>query len=320
MRENRNRQSIQKRFDRRRQEPPLVMTWKKASFFLVVCVVFDALRLFFTMFWFFGPALAGMYCTSKAGALVGQWWGLTAFACTAAGGIIGYFSAPVTVVFGTVMAIAVGLFGWMTVGLLLLMFNSRIFKENALWFISSLAISEIPLVGALPSMTAATWKMFSNQIKKERAAFKKYEKEQSDEQLREAQYLAQVRAHEQMQAENNAQIDEQEITDEEEMMVVEKERVAEEGEGPPEENEIQFETLKDALSELNNKQNRTQEENRKLVRAKEIMKKISITTGGDTGDERNDPVLFAAYNRARLGQKIWDNTDATRNGFKFNVE
>jgi hypothetical protein len=85
------------------------------------------------------------------------------------------------------------------------------------------------------------------------------------------------------------------------------------GEGTSEETEVQFETLKDALSELNNKKDRTRADNQKLIRAMEIMedtRRFSI-------DDRDDPVLMAAYNRAQMGQKVFERTYETRNGFKF---
>ncbi len=181
------------------------MTWPKASLVLVIAGIFDALRIFFEMFWFFGPALATVYCTSKVGEWVGSLWGLTAAACTATGGAVGYFSSPVTTVFGAVMAMAVGLFGWMTVGLVLLITNSRIFKENAMWFASSLAISEVPIIGSLPALTGTMIKMYSTQIKKDKEALKKYEKETADAQAQERNqqvaYLMQARAAQQAQDE-----------------------------------------------------------------------------------------------------------------------
>ena len=68
---------------------------------------------------------------------------------------------------------------------------------------------------------------------------------------------------------------------------------------------------RDSLSELNDKQNRTREDNIKLTRAREIMQRGSID------GRENDPVLRAAYNRAQRGQKVYDGTYENRNGFKF---
>jgi hypothetical protein len=80
------------------------------------------------------------------------------------------------------MAMAVGLMGWLTVGLMLILSNARIFEENAghaLWFAASLLISEIPIIGTIPALTVVVWRMYRVQIKKETAALRKYESEQA---------------------------------------------------------------------------------------------------------------------------------------------
>lgn len=157
------------------------MTWMKALPVLVIALVFDALRFVFEQFWFFGPALAGVYCTAKVNGVLTAWTtGLlgaktAAAACGAGATVAGYFGAPAFEAFGVVMAIAVGLFGWMTVGLILIITNSRIFKENeghALWFIASLLISETPIIGSIPGFTIITVKMYNTQIKKDKENLK----------------------------------------------------------------------------------------------------------------------------------------------------
>ncbi|MFA6414416.1 MAG: hypothetical protein WC217_01425 [Candidatus Paceibacterota bacterium] len=172
---------------RSNQEPPPVMTWGKAAPALVVGALFDALRLLFEMFWFFGPALAALYCTVKGGggAIVAALCGTTAAA-------VGTVGVSAITAFGVIMAMAVGLFGWLVIGLYLMRTNSRIFKENALWFIGSLALSEMPLIGAVPAFTLTLWKMYSNQIRIEKAAFKKYEEEQKAAELKEQKQQAQL--------------------------------------------------------------------------------------------------------------------------------
>jgi len=174
--------------NRNNKSKPRVMTWMKALPVLSICLIFDAVRFLFEQFWFFGPALAVVYCTNKTGEWAGSLWGLTAAACTAAGGVVGYFGVAALTAFGVVMAIAVGLFGWLTVGLILIIFNGRIFKENeghTLWFIFSLLISETPIIGSLPGLTGITIKMYHTQIKKDKHAIKKYKEEQANIQLQE---------------------------------------------------------------------------------------------------------------------------------------
>lgn len=176
------------------QEPPRVMTWMKALPVLVACLIFDALRFMFNQFWFFGPVLIGIGTSAMVGGVTGKVAGVIAGGASVLG-------APELQVFGIVMAMAVGLFGWCTVGLLLMITNARIFKENAgnaLWFIASLGISEIPFIGALPALTGTVVKMYSTQIKKEKRALKQYEQQQATERLQERKQqiaeLMQVRA------------------------------------------------------------------------------------------------------------------------------
>jgi hypothetical protein len=133
---------------------------------------------------------------------VGSLWGLTAAACAAAGGVLGYFGAVPIEAFGVIMAMTVGLMGWLAIGLMLIITNSRIFEENAghaLWFAGSLLISEIPIIGTIPALTIIVWRMYRVQIKKEAAALQKYESEQAAA-LAEERQQQQIAAAEFMQA------------------------------------------------------------------------------------------------------------------------
>ncbi|MHB8710295.1 MAG: hypothetical protein ACYC6X_01940 [Minisyncoccota bacterium] len=173
-------------------EPPQVMTWPKASLVLIFCLIFDAVRFMFSQFWFFGPAMTAIYCTSKVGGWIGSVSGLTATACTAGAVAAGTVGVVPIEVFGAVMAIAVGLLGWMVIGAML-MANARIFKANAgnaLWFVVSLGVSEIPFIGALPALTVTVWRMYAAQIKKEKAELLKYEEAQAETQQQEREQEA----------------------------------------------------------------------------------------------------------------------------------
>ena len=172
--------------------PPPVMTWKKASPFLIGALIFDALRIVFEWFWFFGPALASLYCTAQVAdvAVIG---GVLEKGCAAGALTVGIAGAPAIEMFGSVMAMAVGLFGWLTLLILLMLFNSRIFKENSgnmLWFFLGLGIAEIPFVGTLPGFIGVMWKMFATQIKKDAEVLKRYEEQKAADQLQEQQQYA----------------------------------------------------------------------------------------------------------------------------------
>ncbi|MFA5744650.1 MAG: hypothetical protein WC887_00285 [Candidatus Paceibacterota bacterium] len=198
------------------------MTWPKASPVLIIAGIFDLLRIMFEQFWFFGPAIAATYCTAKVSGMVGTTIGSTI--CGAGASVIGTVGSPAIIAFGVVMAMAVGLFGWMTIGLVLIMTNSRIFKENEgqiLWFVGSLLLSETPIIGTIPGLTGATIKMYHTQIKKDNENVAKYNKEQAAQQVQEQnqrnaelmqeQYSAQLEQAEQEEENENEETNEGEI-------------------------------------------------------------------------------------------------------------
>jgi hypothetical protein len=198
---------------RNRSEPPVVMTWSKALPVLTVCVIFDVIRFAFEQFLFFGPALAGIYCTIKVSPVIGTVAGTTV--CSAAAVAAGLASSVAIEVFGVMMAMAVGFFGWLTVGTWLFAANKRIFKANAgnaLWYVGGLLVSVIPIVGSLPALTGTTVKMYRTQIQKEREQLRKYEEEQTLMQQRELNReqaaLLETREREAIQEEEEAANDE----------------------------------------------------------------------------------------------------------------
>lgn len=166
-------------------QPPEVMTWGRASIVLIIAVVFDLLRLFFQMFWFFGPALAAALCTIKTGAVVGTTIG--GLACGAAAASVGALAFEVIETFGVVMAIAIGVFGWLVVFFLLTAINARIFKTLAtswLWSLFGLGVSIIPIVGSIPMITISVLRLYHAQIKKDREKLKEWQTMHKDMQTK----------------------------------------------------------------------------------------------------------------------------------------
>ena len=182
--------------------PPEAMTWNKAIPVIVVAGVFDALGLLFEGLVFFGPALVGVYCATTVG---GVWViGKLLTAGCAAGAIAAGTAASVALIgFGEIMALAIGLVGWLAVGLILVMTNRRIFKKNTLWFVGSLLMTEMPVLGSLPFVSFIVWRMYSRQIQAEEAAMKKWKEEQAARQTQERN--TQVRAAQMAQAANDAE-------------------------------------------------------------------------------------------------------------------
>jgi len=178
---------------KRNKPPPEVMTWSRATPVLVLCVIFDAFRFMFVMFWFFGPAMAALFCTigvneypgTSVSVVTGK---VVAVACVGGAATFGAIGMPWIEMFGVVMAMAVGLIGWLTIFLIQLLNNAGIFKENfamIIRFAIGLLLSEIPIINALPSLTIINITMFHIQIKKGKEELQKWEEENADAQAQE---------------------------------------------------------------------------------------------------------------------------------------
>ena len=192
--------------------PPPVMTVPKAMPVLALVLVFYALRFIFEQFWFFGPAIAAAYCTAKVSDTVGTAIGATL--CSAGAGAVGYFGSGPIAAFGTVMAMAVGFLGSLTIWLIIALTNHRILKERSgvVKFVASGAVSEIPIIGSLPVFEVTILLMYLFQIAKEKMALKKWKAEQKQLQLQERnqkiikfqqERATQLEQAEQQEVENN---------------------------------------------------------------------------------------------------------------------
>lgn len=193
-------------------EPPKVMTWPKAAPVLVAAAVIDLLRAFFNFFWFFGPAIAAIYCAVKATDTLAAWsFGFlgaktAAAVCTAGAAVIGAVGVEMTVPFGAIMADAVGLMGFLALGLWISVRNLRILKvvsSAPLQFAGAFAIGEVPLLGALPFFSYILWRLYGKQIRVETAALKKWRGENAaalqQQQSRQALRVAQIKGAQQAQ-------------------------------------------------------------------------------------------------------------------------
>ena len=172
-------------------EPP-VMTWGKAAPALIAAGMFDLIGIFFEFFWFFGPALAGLYCAVKVGDVVGV-GGILAAGCAAGAAAGGVALAAFTTPFGIIMGIATAFIGFLTVGLWVVTTNARIFNANvagSVWFVGGFGVSMTPLIGIIPAFSLVLWRLYHTQIRVEKAAHAKWKKEQGDAQLQERQQQA----------------------------------------------------------------------------------------------------------------------------------
>ncbi len=157
-----------------RSSPPPQMTWTKAMPVMAVALIFDALRLMAEFLWLLGPALGAAVCTAYVSDKIGTTVG--GAACAAGASVVGFYGSPAFSALGVVMAMAIGLLGWLTIGLWVLVTNSRLLSENAgtLWFGGSLLVSEVPFLGAIPALTGTLWRLYSAQIKSDKEKIEKY--------------------------------------------------------------------------------------------------------------------------------------------------
>lgn len=169
--------------------PPPAMTRSQAMPVIIVAALFDVVRAFFALFLFFGPALAGLYCTAKASAAISTITGgvfatkTAAAVCSAAVIAGGTAISAITTPLGLLMADVVGFAGFLVLGLWIFITNARIFKNGSLWFVSAFGVSVIPFIGSLPVFSLVLWRLYGAQIQTEAAALKKYEASQRAEQL-----------------------------------------------------------------------------------------------------------------------------------------
>lgn len=199
-------------------KPPKVLGRGRAYAIVVLILGLELLQLFFVFFWLTGPAMAAVGCTSITNDLVGADLSslggkFSALVCAAAAATAGFYLSPALVYFGSVVAMVVGFFTWMTLGLILILTDSRVFVENPrslVWYISGLAVSLIPLANGFFELTLTAGRILRTQMKTERAKLKAWE-------AAHAKQLAQERATQMAaiaEAQAVAEAEEQALADE----------------------------------------------------------------------------------------------------------
>lgn len=175
----------------------------------MVSAVFDGLRFVCDWLFIFGPLLVGAGAGVLANVAAGG--GTAGHVAGVVAGVVGvggttFFGDEALAPLGEILGVVVGILGWLTVGLLLMISNPRIFKENAghlLWTLLNFLVSELPLVGGLPLLTARVWTLYSAQIKKEKKALQDFKTNQvasiRSEQQQRAIQMMQTRVAQQLQ-------------------------------------------------------------------------------------------------------------------------
>ena len=157
---------------------PSAMTWRRATPVFILAIIFDVLRGFFAFFWLFGPALAFMYCDWKVGQYL--WSGAASLVCSAGAGILGISAFAILAPFGAVMAMAVGFIGFLALFGTVFLSNRRIFHDEPISIIEILggfALSEVPLLDAIPVFTFLIWRLYGKQIKKDAKKLQEWNKQ-----------------------------------------------------------------------------------------------------------------------------------------------
>lgn len=192
------------------------MTWGKSFLLLSISVIFDFLRAFFALLFITGPALVGVVSGAVASQYLGSWLG---GAVGAAAGAVSFLGAPELEAFGAIMALVVGLLGWMLVMALLLLSGVSLFGGGGRRFLQmafSLFVSEIPILDAAPALTPNVYLIIRAQRKEDREAAEKYaaayatqiQEQQQEQRARaeeiQATYASELSAFDATQAANDA--------------------------------------------------------------------------------------------------------------------
>ena len=166
-----------------------MMTRGQSMPLIIVAGIFDIMRAFFTLFVFFGPALAGLYCTIKGTDWIGSLGGATATVCVAGATAGGILVAEITTPLGIIMADAVGFAGFLLIGLLVVFSNMRLLKAVGtapMQFAGAFLVAEIPFLGAFPVFAVVLWRLYGAQIRSEQQALEEWKKKNAATQHLEA--------------------------------------------------------------------------------------------------------------------------------------
>lgn len=162
---------------------PKTMTWAKAIPVLAVCLVFDAVRFIFEWFILFGPAFLGAGAGYLASGYLawlpgnaGPW--LSGLVGAATAGASGYYGFSIFLALGEIMSVVIGIAGWITVLLILISLNRRVFRRDAkyfIWMLVGFVGTETPFLGSISWLTITVARLYYVQIKKEKGALRAWE-------------------------------------------------------------------------------------------------------------------------------------------------
>jgi hypothetical protein len=146
------------------------MTGSKTAILIGLSLLFDAIKFMCTQLWFFGPFFIGLVGSAVTG---GGWFGVavgtiitTALALTAGAALE---------MMGLVLAMAIGIFGWLVVLSAMFSFRMKPFHNRSfLKTMLGMLVTEIPFVDALPSFTISVWMIIREEKKADRAALAEY--------------------------------------------------------------------------------------------------------------------------------------------------
>jgi hypothetical protein len=163
-------------------KPRISGAWKVILYGL--SIVFDVLRFIFSIFVFAAPFIAGVlvkvyleannwpsWIANVAGVAVGASTALTEAVLTPVAGALA--------IFGTIMALATGLFAWLVLFLILLMRGVNPFAHKQLsTSLLGFALTETPLINMLPTITTTLWFKLRQAAKEDKEKLAKWQKEQ----------------------------------------------------------------------------------------------------------------------------------------------
>ena len=158
------------------ENPPPTMTWAKAAPVIAVSATFDVLRIACDLLWFFAPLIIGSGTASAVSSATGsQTLGYAAGIITGGLSVLGM---PFFVALGTILAMAVGMMGWLILVFTIMLTNTRLIREifaNPMHFLLGLGATQIPFISAIPVLTLTAFRLYRKQISMEKAALQAWQ-------------------------------------------------------------------------------------------------------------------------------------------------
>jgi hypothetical protein len=165
--------------------PAHPMTWGRVWWVLPVTGILDILRLLFVFLIFTAPIILGTGAAALASLSAWTNWIPSWMIAAAAGGSAGALEilqpeiAAAVEGFGLIMAMVIGLFGFILIAFFLVKLRVKLSGANALRLFLIFVGGVTPFADGIPSLTPITFRILHDQIKEDRKAVAAHKAEQA---------------------------------------------------------------------------------------------------------------------------------------------